>query len=133
MDVTDRERRLFDRYAEEILASLPEALQQRLEEVFVNIDDAPPRRDLRKLRVRRPDHLRGLYHGVPLTRRGVHDTGRLPDTITLYRLGILESVRGANGRIDEPALREQIRITLLHEIGHLFGMDEDDLAGYGYA
>ena len=50
----------------------------------------------------------------------------------LYRLGILLRSRGRAGGIDPEKLRENVRRTLLHEVGHLHGMDEDDLAEYGY-
>jgi predicted Zn-dependent protease with MMP-like domain len=132
-EITEEYRRYFDKLLEEAIYDLPPDLQRLLEEVFVNAQDQPDERMLRSLQITHPEYLRGSYTGVPATRRGVHDSGRLPETIVLYRLGISWSCRGKGGQIDEDKLRRQIRKTLLHEIGHHFGMDEDDLAAYGYA
>ena len=71
-----------------------------------------------------PDLL-GLYEGVPLPERG-DDAGSLPDTITIYRLPLEEEFP------DPQELQREIRITVLHEIGHYFGLDEDRLAELGY-
>jgi predicted Zn-dependent protease with MMP-like domain len=82
----------------------------------------------------------GLHSGIPLTERSV-EHGGLPEVITLFREGILEEAGGWEEWTDddgtelggrERILRE-IRITLLHEIGHHFGLDEDDLERLGYA
>ena len=71
-----------------------------------------------------PD-LFGLYHGVPLPERG-DASGLLPDKISIYRIPLEES-------FDDPdELREEIRITVLHELAHYFGMDEDRLTDLGY-
>lgn len=70
--------------------------------------------------------LLGLYEGVPLTERLADHSG-LPDVIHLYRLALADICR------TDDELVEQVRITLLHEVGHFFGMDEDDLDNVGYA
>ncbi|MFP4355503.1 MAG: metallopeptidase family protein [Phycisphaerae bacterium] len=132
-ELTDDYRRTFDKMLEEAIYDLPPDLQKLTDEVFINAVDFPDRATLRKLGLRSPQQLRGLYTGVPNTRRTVYDHGRLPDRIEIYRLGIGIASRGRDGQIDPQRLAEQIRKTLLHEIGHHFGLDEDDLAGYGYA
>ena len=71
-----------------------------------------------------PD-LYGLYHGVPLPERS-DMAGMPPDTISIYRLPLEESFP------DPEELREEIRITVLHELAHYFGLDEDRLAELGY-
>jgi predicted Zn-dependent protease with MMP-like domain len=70
--------------------------------------------------------LYGFYHGVPLPERSVQDSGLLPDKISVYRGPLVEDFP------DRRELCRQIRITLLHEIGHYFGMDEEDLSRLGY-
>jgi predicted Zn-dependent protease with MMP-like domain len=71
-----------------------------------------------------PD-LFGLYEGTPLPERS-NDTGALPDTITIYRVPLEEE-------FPEPReLEREIRVTVLHEIGHYFGLDEERLAELGY-
>ena len=71
-----------------------------------------------------PD-LFGLYHGVPLPERG-DASGLLPDKISIYRIPLEESFE------DPEELREEIRITVLHELAHYFGLDEDRIAELGY-
>jgi predicted Zn-dependent protease with MMP-like domain len=132
IQLTDELRRRFETMLDEAIWDLPADLQQKLEEVFVNAQDQPDRALMRKMGIARPEQLRGLYTGVPQTRRSLYDSGRLPDTIVLFRLGIVAAASDSRGRCSDTRLRAQIRKTLLHEIGHHFGMDEDDLAGYGY-
>ena len=72
------------------------------------------------------DTLFGLYEGVPLTERGF-DEVLLPDSITIFRRPLLEWAES------EEEVVEEVRITVLHEIGHFFGMDEDKLDELGYA
>jgi predicted Zn-dependent protease with MMP-like domain len=72
-----------------------------------------------------PD-LFGLYHGVPLPERGSGYSGALPDKISIYRLPLEDE-------FEDPAeLEDEIRITVLHELAHYFGIDEDRLAELGY-
>ena len=73
-----------------------------------------------------PD-LFGLYLGIPLTERGSSYAGALPDKIAIYRFPLVDEFG------DDPAvLEEEIRITVIHEIAHHFGIDEDRLAELGY-
>jgi predicted Zn-dependent protease with MMP-like domain len=132
LQITDEIRETFDEMVQRELETLPEPFAGYVAETFVNVADRPDRAEMRRLGVTNPGDLLGSYTGVPLTRRGVHDSGRLPDRIVLYRLGILLRSRGRSGRIDPEKLRANVRRTLLHEVGHLHGMDEDDLAEYGY-
>jgi predicted Zn-dependent protease with MMP-like domain len=78
----------------------------------------------------------GLHWGVPLTQRSVESAAHLPDQIMLFRGPIMRLASvSSTGRTrrDRRELEGQIRITLLHEIGHHFGMNEEDLAELGYA
>jgi len=118
----------FDRLVEKALADLPEPFAGFLEEVPVEVRDLPTREQAKLARDgERPGLLLGLYHGRPLTERSVEDSGRMPDVIYVFQKNV-EQVCD-----DEEELVEQVRVTVLHEIGHHFGMDEDDLdrAGYG--
>jgi predicted Zn-dependent protease with MMP-like domain len=72
------------------------------------------------------DTLFGLYEGVPLTERGF-DEVLLPDSITIFRGPLLDWAES------EEEVVEEVRITVLHEIGHFFGMDEDKLDELGYS
>ncbi|HEU0257548.1 MAG TPA: metallopeptidase family protein, partial [Microbacteriaceae bacterium] len=71
--------------------------------------------------------LLGLYEGVALTRRGDYGFGDLPDRILLFRLPLLR----AGGDLD--GVRREVRITLVHEIGHFHGLDDDRLHELGWA
>ena len=98
------------------LDSLPPKLAGALENIAVVVEDEHPEE---------PD-LFGLYEGIPLTERGSGDFGQLPDRIAIYRRPLEEE-------FEDPAeLREEIRITVLHELAHYFGFDEDRIAELGY-
>lgn len=105
----------FEDQVRAALDELPPHLAAALENVAVVVEDENPDD---------PDLL-GLYHGVPLIERG-DMAGMPPDTISIYRLPLEESFR------DPEELRDEIRITVLHELAHYFGLDEDQLAELGY-
>ena len=97
------------------LDELPPHIAEALQNIAVVVENENPED---------PDVL-GLYHGVPLPERG-DMAGALPDRISIYRIPLEESFP------DPDELREEIRITVLHELGHYFGLDEDRLAELGY-
>ena len=131
----DRLRDEFDRLLDAEVAGLPEALHGLLAEVPLIVEDEPDRRLLEDLGIKSGGDLCGLHEGVALTERSVEDGARMPDRMMLFRGPILR-LAGVGPRWTSrkrQELRQQIHITLLHEIGHHFGLDEDDLerAGYG--
>jgi predicted Zn-dependent protease with MMP-like domain len=108
------------------LDDLPELFRQALENVAVVVEDRPPDWLLDELGIPPEDTLYGFYHGVPLPERSVSLSGNLPDKISIYREPLEED-------FPRPTeLRRQIRLTLLHEIGHYFGMGEEELERLGY-
>ncbi|OAI39365.1 hypothetical protein AYO38_07890 [bacterium SCGC AG-212-C10] len=120
------ERKEFRRLVREAVASLPEELLQRVHNVHVVIERRPTARDRKVARIGPHDTLLGLYHGVPLTERGSSSYNLvLPDKISIYQESI-ESICST-----EDAIREQIRITVLHELAHYFGIDDDRLHELG--
>jgi predicted Zn-dependent protease with MMP-like domain len=119
-------RQSFAQLVEEALAELPEPFAGFLEEVPVEIRDRPTRKQLKEVGLEEDELLLGLYHGRPLTERSVEDSGRLPDVIYIFQ----EDVELATD--SEEQLIAEVRKTVLHEIGHHFGMDEDDLDELGY-
>jgi predicted Zn-dependent protease with MMP-like domain len=107
----------FEEHVERVLASLPSELSAAMSNVEIVVEDENPDD---------PD-LFGLYLGIPLTERGDY-TGVLPDKIAIYRLPLEEEFG------DDPSvLEEEIRITVLHEVAHHFGIDEDRLDQLGWS
>jgi len=82
--------------------------------------------------VRRRNQLCGLYTGIPLSDKSIQHSGVMPDVVTIFREGVLASARGYDGRVRRDRLREEIRITVLHELAHHHGIDEDELWELGY-
>ncbi len=144
--LTSAQRRQFDLLLDEVIAQLPEHYHELLDEIPVVVEDRASPRLLEELGIDgRLGDLCGLHSGIALTRRSVQQSGNLPDTIMLFREPIMR-LAGAPSRVTRrfgaaresakrnatQALEDEIRITLLHEMGHHFGLDEDDLAELGY-
>jgi predicted Zn-dependent protease with MMP-like domain len=125
-------RELFDVHLEQVLPELPEQVRAFMDHVPLVVEDYPSREVMRKMRIRHPSHLCGLYTGVPLIKRSVDHSGTPSDVIHIYRLGILSMARSRSGKFDEAELRNQIRRTILHEYGHHVGLSERDLRALGY-
>ncbi|HKM49431.1 MAG TPA: metallopeptidase family protein [Terriglobales bacterium] len=113
-------REHFVKVVEEVLDSLPQEFRSRIRNVAVLVEDKPPHQRSgppgRQGRL-----LLGLFHGVPTTRKSIFDLPAGPDHIVLYQENI-EAVCSS-----EAEVREQIRLTVIHELGHYFGMDENQL------
>ena len=113
-------RKHFVKVVEETLDSLPQEFRSRIRNVAVLVEDFPPNQPLPQSGQRRR-RLLGLFHGVPTTRKSTFDLPTGPDYIVLYQKNI-EAVCSS-----EAEVREQIRLTVMHELGHYFGMDENQL------
>ncbi|MCA9176172.1 MAG: metallopeptidase family protein [Planctomycetales bacterium] len=126
-------REYFDTLLDQVLARLPSHLHRLLDQAPLIVDDAPSAQLLAELGLEHPDELCGLYHGIPRTEQSVAIPIQPPEAIFLFRQGIcrLSGCRVVGENSHE--LERQIRITLLHEIGHHFGLSEEELedAGYG--
>jgi len=114
-------REKFKRLVEEALEALPEKFARLVKNVAVVVEDEPPA----ERSARAPDEdseslLMGEYIGVPRTERGAWDA-LPPERIVLYQKNI-EAVCDS-----EDEIREEVRLTVLHELGHYFGMDEEQL------
>jgi predicted Zn-dependent protease with MMP-like domain len=106
----------FDNHVARALESLPPELTRAVRNVEIAVEDEHPDD---------PD-LFGLYEGVPLPERGDW-AGTLPDRIRIFRRPLEESFR------DPAELEHEIRVTVLHELAHYFGLDEDDLDRLGFS
>lgn len=117
----------FQRIAEEELAAIPERFRRRLENVEIVVEEEPDPALLAEMGLDpRHDTLFGLYQGTPLPHRTIGDIRPLPDRIVLYYRPLARACR------NPVALRREIRRTLVHEIAHFFGFDEDEIAAEGY-
>ena len=104
----------FEELVVEALDSLPPEIGRQMRNVAVMVEDDSP------------DGLLGLYEGVPLTARGEWYSGVLPDRITIYRRPICEISE------TEEDVVEEVRVTVIHEIAHHFGIDDDRLEELGW-
>ena len=108
------DHKLFEALVEQALERLPDAFRQRLTNVAIIVEDLPPQE------AEPGSLLLGLFHGVPRTEKSTFSSS-MPDRIYLYQKNI-----EAICRTDEQ-IRRQVRDTLLHELGHYFGMTEHEL------
>lgn len=114
-------RAVYDRLIRETLDNLPEDLRSRIHNVEIVIEERPTRTQLQAAGLRPPQTLFGLYQGIPLQARGAWYGNVLPDKITIFRRPI-----EAHSRNDDDLVRI-VRQTVLHEIGHYFGLGEERL------
>ena len=110
----------------EALDSLPDDFRPYMEDLVVDIEDSPDDQTLADLGMKDRRSLLGLYRGVPLTNRSVGQMLRIPERIVLYQRNIERICR------DRDEVVSQIRRTVLHEVGHHFGMGEAQLRRLGY-
>ncbi|WP_344820432.1 metallopeptidase family protein [Microbacterium soli] len=107
----------FERLVVDELDRLPDEMVDGLENVVFVVEDAPEN----------GEDLFGLYEGFALTERGQYGLGELPDRIVVYRRAHLAACR------DEAELRKEIHTTLVHEIAHFYGIDDEQLHDLGWA
>lgn len=119
-------REVFDELVRQALQDIPAPLAQYLRDVTIDVEPMPGPGECKAAGVGDPRTLMGLYQGTPLPHRSVEQSGRLPDRITIYQHNIERCCRTRRDVI------HQVRKTVLHEIGHHFGLDESDLADLGY-
>jgi predicted Zn-dependent protease with MMP-like domain len=115
------DRRTFDRLVREALAALPETFQERISNLAVVVEEWPAAEDAADLVSDEDGELLGLYQGIPYGERESGYSMVLPDRITIYRQPILAACRS------EAEAREEVRQTVVHEIGHYFGLGDDEL------
>lgn len=110
----------FEKVVEKAVDSLPEEIASKLYNIEIVIEDSP------KAGKKGGSVLLGLYEGVPLEERDNYYAGTLPDKITLFQRNIEAVCRS------EAEMVKEIRLTILHEIGHYFGISEERLRELGY-
>ena len=124
----------FEDLVDEALDDLPEEFAERLDNIDVVVRARPSRKVLREMGLLGRSTLLGLYQGVPQTRRDTSYGNVMPDRVLIFREPILDEADAAcpgDGDFDE-AVRQTVRKTVLHEIGHHFGLSDEDLERLQY-
>jgi predicted Zn-dependent protease with MMP-like domain len=111
-------RRRFEALVEGALRRLPRPFREKLANIAVVVEDWPDDATLDEMGIEPPDTLYGLYRGVDITHRDSTYANVLPDTVTIYQGPIEEDCA------DEAAMADRVRETVIHEIGHYFGLDD---------
>ena len=115
------QRGQFEKYVAEALASIPQRFRKAMQNIAIVVEDEPSRELLAEMDIEPPDTLLGLYQGTPLTERHWGYGNALPDRVLIFQ-GPHE--RSAE---DEDDLLVAIAETLIHEIGHYFGLSEEEI------
>jgi predicted Zn-dependent protease with MMP-like domain len=115
------DRAAFERHVAEALASIPRRFRNAMQNIAIVVEDEPSAALLDEMEIEPPDTLLGLYQGTPLTERGWGHGNALPDRVLIFQ--------GPHERAsdDDEDLGVAIAETLIHEIGHYFGMSEEEI------
>ena len=111
----------FQQLVTEAISSLPTRFRDAMVNMAIVVEDEPTPDQLRQVEVEPPDTIYGLYEGIPLPERQWAHGNVLPDKISIFRLPILED------SVDEDDIVVGIGETLIHEVGHYFGLSEDEI------
>ena len=114
-------REKFERLVVEAVTLIPKRFRREMKNLALVVEDEPGIELLQEMEIVPPDSLYGLYQGTPLPERGWGFGNALPDRITLYQRPIEEDCD------DEDDIRAVIGETLIHEVGHYFGLSEEEI------
>jgi predicted Zn-dependent protease with MMP-like domain len=122
------EREKFEQIVERAFERLPQNFREAVENVGIQVEDFPSDEIISRMRLGSRRMLLGLYQGVPLNRRGswYGMTGVMPDKISLYQKNI-EAICATDEQIEAKIVE-----VLIHELGHYFGMDDNEIRNAGY-
>ena len=113
----------FEALVERALSSLPRQFKDKIRNVAVVVEDWADDETLEELGIEPPDTIYGLYRGTDITRRDSSYGNVLPDTIHIYQGPIEEDC------VDADEMAELVKDTVIHEVGHYFGLDDDTMEG----
>ena len=114
-------REKFERLVAEAVTLIPRRFRREMRNLALVVEDEPSDDLLEEMEIEPPDSLYGLYQGTPLPERSWAFGNSLPDSITIFQKPIEEDCD------DEDEIRAVIGETLIHEVGHYFGMSEDEI------
>jgi len=123
LKVSERE---FDRLVKRAIRRIPEEIRRHLDNILISVQRRPSRGILEEMEMDPAEPLLGIYWGVPLTERSIMEPPEFSDTIFLFQ----EPLEEICATMEE--LEEEIEITVVHEIAHAVGIDEERLAELGY-
>jgi predicted Zn-dependent protease with MMP-like domain len=114
-------RAKFEALVARAMRTLPRAFRDKIKNIAVVVEDWADAETLAEMDIEPPDTLYGLYRGIDITRRDASYGNVLPDVITIYQGPIEEDA------VDEDDMAEIIRETVIHELGHYFGLDDETM------
>lgn len=117
----------FDRIVERAIRRIPEEIRAHLNNMSISVQDRPSKGLLEEMGMRPDDLLLGVYEGTPLSERTLFEPPLYPDVIFLFQ----EDLEEVCETLEE--IEREIEITVVHEVAHFLGMDEERLAELGYA
>lgn len=121
-----RNSQTFEWLVEEAIARIPQGIRKYLDNVLISVLPRPSRELLADLDLPPETDLFGIYTGVPLNERSLIDPPLYPDTIYIFQEPLEDFCQ------NQEELLEEIEITVVHEIAHFFGFDDEDLSALGY-
>jgi predicted Zn-dependent protease with MMP-like domain len=114
-------REKFEQLVAEAITLIPKRFRREMRNIAIVVEDEPDAELLQEMEIEPPDSLYGLYQGTPLTERTSGYGNTLPDRVTLFKTPIEEDCD------DEDDVRAVIGETLIHEVGHYFGLSEEEI------
>src|SRR5262245_16492876 len=121
------DRKAFERLLDQAIRELPGEFREKLENVAVIVEDYPSEELMEQMELDPDDTLFGLYEGVPLTERGYFEQPTHPDRILIFQRAIEDECDD-----DPEEIKEELKITLVHEVAHFFGLSDEYLEELGY-
>jgi predicted Zn-dependent protease with MMP-like domain len=115
------QRQAFEKLVAEAVRLIPARFRREMQNLALVVEDEPEPALLEEMGIEPPDSLYGLYQGIPLPERHWAEGNRLPDRITIYQRPIEQDAE------DEEDARDMIAETLIHEVGHYFGLSEEEI------
>jgi predicted Zn-dependent protease with MMP-like domain len=116
------QRKRFERLVEEAIATVPRRFRAAIQNLAVIVENHPPPELLDEMGIEPPDTLFGLYQGTPLTERAWAHGNAVPDRVLIFQGPIEEACGG-----DEDEIVAEIGMTVIHELGHYFGLSEEEI------
>lgn len=130
--MSPHDRKHFDRLLDEVVEKLPAVVLELMDDVPLIVEDYPSTTLCKEMEIEDRDELCGLFRGIAITEPEDEHARQHSDQVLLFREGVWAMAMDDEGQVSDEELRRQMRITILHEYGHHFGLDEDELDALGF-